>query len=285
MDKFGRNYKLSVGLADGGTLTIELPFTIEFDITRNTLSSANVCQLRIYNLNEYNRNQIRFNITNFGGPFRQVVFRAGYGDNLATIFTGNISQAWSVREGTNFISQIECYDGGFAFVNGVTDRQFPSGTPQTAVVETLVQDLPFVMRGVIGAVPGVLTRGNSYSGNTADLLTNLTGGAFFVDNGKANVLGTNEYYQAPGGITVINAKSGLLNTPVLEHSIARFSMLFEPNLNVGTAILLDSITGASFSGLYKVTAVKHRGMISGAVAGSAITTGEFFYNKILSPRG
>lgn len=281
--KFGRNYELQVGADDGQTLTVKLPFTIEFDITRNTLTSANVCQVRIYNLSKLNRNRLRFNISNFGGPYRPIKLKAGYGDNLAEIFSGNVSAAWSVREGTNFITQIECYDGGFAFVNGTTNRQFAAGTPQTAVIQSVMSDLPNTKQGAIGAYPGVLSRGNTYSGNTAGILGQLTNGGFFVDSGKANALGTNEYLTAPAGIQTISAATGILNTPVLEQTIVRFDMLFEPSLNVGSAVFLQSVTEENFNGLYKITAVKHRGVISGAVAGNCVTSGEFFYNKILTP--
>lgn len=281
MDKFGRNYQLLVGTQNGGTITVALPFTIEFDITRNTLTSANVCQIRIYNLSQVNRNQIRFNASDYG-QFRPVVLRAGYGQNLPVVFTGNVSQAWSVREGVNFITQIECYDGGFAFSNGVTATQFPAGVTQKNVIQTLAGTLPNVKLGAVGDYPGTLGRGNSYSGNTTEILRDLTGGGFFIDNGKANALGTNEYIATANGVTQINAKSGLLNTPVLEQTIVRFDMLFEPNLVVGQRIQLDSITESNFNGFYKTTAVKHRGMISEAVCGAVITTGEFFYTKILT---
>lgn len=278
--KFGRRYNLRVGREDGSTLVIELPFTIEFDIIRNTLTSANICQVRVYNLSARNRNLLRFNSSNYG-TFRPIELRAGYGSNQPLIFTGNISQAWSVREGTNFITQIECYDGGFAFNNGVSDQQFPAQTTQQTVIESLINDLPHVERGVIGAgYENVLGRGNAYSGNSASLLSELTGGGFFVDNGKANVLSTNEYIDAPKTL-VVNAASGLLNTPVLEQTTVRFDMLFEPQLNAGYKVLLDSVSGLNFNGEYKIIGVKHRGMISEAVSGSVITTGEFFYTKLL----
>lgn len=280
MDKFGRNYILEVGTDDGETLTITLPFSLEMDITRNTLTSANVCQLRIYNLSLKNRNQIRFNSSDYG-KFRAIKLRAGYGQNLPEVFSGNISQAWSVREGTNFITQIECYDGGFAFTNGKTNMAFPAGTPQKEVLTTLAGTLPNVKLGTVGDYPGTLARGNSYSGNTAEILGELSGGGFFVDQGKANILGSNEYIAGAGGTTLISSQSGLLGTPVLEQTIVRFDMIFEPGLNVGRKIKLDSITGMNFNGDYKITGVKHRGMISDSVGGTLITTGQFFYSKLL----
>lgn len=215
---------------------------------------------------------------NYGEPYQAVLLRAGYGTNLATIFTGNVSQAWSVREGVNFITQIECFDGGFAFVNGVPPQTpFPAGVGTRDVARAFISNLPHVEVGAIGNYEGTLSRGNSYSGNAVDILNReILGGGFFIDNGKGNALKTNEYIITPT-VPVINAKSGLLGTPVLEQTVVRFDMLFEPSLIVGQKIKLDSITGdGNFNGEYKITAVKHRGTISGAVAGSVITTGEFF---------
>ncbi len=281
MDKFGRNYNLEVGTLNGSVLNISLPFTIEFDITRNTLSSAQVCQVRVYNLSLKNRNLIRFNASNYGQHI-PIILRAGYGALPPVVFTGNISQAWSVREGTNFITQIECYDGGFAFNNAATNTQFPAGVMQKDVITTLMGTLPHVNMGAVGDYPGQLSRGNSYSGSTTDILRDLTGGGFFIDSGKANALGTDEYIAAIGGTTLVNSGSGLLGTPVLEQTIVRFDMLFEPGLNVGHRIKLDSVTESNFNGFYKVTGVKHRGMISEAVCGSVITTGEFYFSKLLT---
>lgn len=284
MMKLGRNYELKVETLSGDTLTIMLPFTMEMDITRNTLSSANVCQVRLYNLSELNRNQIFFNAFN-QSKFRSIILKAGYGTNLSTVFTGNISQAWSVREGVNFITQIECYDGGFAFVNGNVDIAFPAGTPLKTVITTLMTQLPGVTVGAVGNFSGVLNRGNTYSGNPAQILFELTGGAFFIDNGKAYALQSDEYVPQVGTnalsqpIITVNAETGLLNTPVLEQTIVRFEMLFEPSLNVGRLVNLQSTTNRNLNGIYKITAVKHRGMISGTVSGSLTTIGEFINSK------
>lgn len=286
MLKFGRNYKCSIQTQDGNTLEVTLPFTIEFDITRNTLTSANVCQIRLYNLSAQNRNQIFFNSSNVGTN-RTVELKAGYGSNLATVFSGNISEAWSLREGTNFITQIECFDGGFAFVNGNNvSVTFPAGTPFLTVIQTLMGKLPNVTIGAIGNYPGVLLRSNTYSGNAAQLLFEITGGGFFIDNGKAYALGTNEYVPQPGIVTTVSPASGLLGTPQLERTTLRFEMLFEPSLNVGSLVLVQSSTinsNFSLNAPYKLTSIKHRGMISGAVSGNATTIGEFFFSKINLP--
>lgn len=274
--KFGRNYSLDIQTQDGSTLTIAPPFTVEFDITRNILSSANVSSIRVYNLNANHRSQIRKNITDLG-DLRLIQLKAGYGDNIPIVFSGNITQAWSVREGTNFISQIESFDGGFAFINSITDVSFPANTAQQTVIETLVQNLSAagVQMGAIGTFDGSLSRGNAYSGNTTDLLRQLTSGRFFIDNGKAYALSDNECLSGP--LTLINTASGLLGTPVREQSIINFDMLFEPRLKLAQRVELQSGNAEetirqNFNGIYKVVSIKHRGMISESVGGDAITS-------------
>lgn len=271
MAKFGRKYVLSVGTQNGGTITIKPPFTLQFDITRNVLTSANVASIRVYNLNANNRFQIRKNVNDYGS-LRLIKLQAGYGSNLPTIFEGNISQAWSVREGTDFITQIESFDGGFAFANNMSDISPPAGITKQAVINELVQNLAGsgVALGAVGAVEGSLSRANAYSGNTTAILGELTGGRFYIDNGKAYVLGDDEYISGP--VTLINAASGLLGTPVAEQTIINFDMLFEPKLIIGQLVTLESQTEKIFNGSYKVISLKHRGMISEAVCGDAVTS-------------
>lgn len=269
--KFGRNFTLTVEATDGNTLTIGLPFTLEFDITRNILSSANVASIRVLNLNAIRRSQIRKNVLDYD-DLRLVNLQAGYGGNIPVVFNGSITQAWSVREGTAFVTQIESFDGGFAFANASSDINFPADTDQQIVVSTLVQQMSAygVKPGAIGKIEGKLSRGNSYSGSTPNLLKELTGGAFFIDNGKVNVLGTNEVL--PGVLTSIDASVGLLGTPVREQTIINFDMLFEPRLLIGQKITLTSFTDSNFNGDYKIISLKHRGTISDAVCGDAITS-------------
>jgi len=274
LDKFGRNYVLGVATTTDGPvdLFIKPPFTLEFDITRNTLTSANVCQVRVYNLSEANRNKIRHNVSDYGS-YKALILKAGYGDNLPKVFSGNISQAWSVREGTNMITQMECFDGGFAFANGTCNKQYPAGTPiRSIIIDIASTCLPNVKLGTVGEYPGTITRSNSYSGNTMKILGELTGFGAFIDGETFYALGTDEYVAKRNGVALIDSNSGLLGTPVLEQSIIHFDMLFEPGLNLGQRILLDSITEQGFNGNYIVNGVKHRGMISEAVCGSAITT-------------
>lgn len=271
MGKFNRNYKLSVETADGNKVIITRPFTLEFDVQRDSLGGSSNASFRIYNLSEKNRNLIRKDSWNFL-DIRMVDFKGGYGDNLPTLAVGNISSAWSVREGNNFITTIETFDGGWAFTHSQTSAMFPSNTPNRSIVGALAENMNAfgVKTGAIGNIKGSTTRGNSISGNTANLLSELTGGASFIDNGKINVLSDGEAISGP--VIKINSQSGLLGTPLRENTYLKFDVLFEPQVQIGYLIELESITGANFNGLHKVYSLSHRGVISDAIAGNAMTT-------------
>lgn len=285
MAKFGRSYLLNIQTQQGNTLTIAPPFTVEFDITRNVLTSANVASIRVYNLNENHRNQIRKNVNDFG-DLRLIELKAGYGLNLPVIFSGNITQAWSAREGTNFVTQMESFDGGFAFANSAINQTMPVNSSQEDVINSFIENLKAygVQKGAVGTFEGKLSRNNSYSGNTIDLLKQLTNGNFFIDNGKAYALNADEYVNDLP--ITIDASTGLLNTPIVEQTLITFDILFEPRLTIGSLVNLKSMTTdldiiskayAGLTGPKKVVMIKHRGMISDSVCGDVITTAGLFY--------
>lgn len=288
--KFGRVYELVIqpdpeaaaiaGNVNNTPIKIQLPFTIEFDISRNLQNSANTCQIRIYNLARLTRNQIRFDRTNYAVD-RGVTLKAGYGINPAVIFTGNITQAYSVREGTDYVTTIECFVGGSAYINARTSRTFAAGTTIQAVVQALAESLNEfgISVGGIGKYGGVLQRDTTYVGNTLEILRQLTGGGTFIDQGKANCLNNGEYLDNLTGITEVSSDSGLLGTPIQETLILTFDMIFEPRLNPGQLVKLNSVTENNFNGTYKCLSVKHRGVISPVVCGKVITTVGLQYIK------
>lgn len=273
MDKFGRNYSLTIQVEEGNPegIIIKPPFTLEFDINRNYLATVSNSAFRIYNLSEKNRSQIRKDLRDWG-LLRQIAFKAGYGEKLTLAVAGNITQAFSVREGNNFITQVECFDGGFAFENAIVNTQYPEGTPQKTIAEDLVRSLADygIKKGAIGDIPGSISRGNAYTGNTCNVLREITTGNFFIDGGKANILGENEVIEST--VFVINSSSGLLGTPTRENSLVNLTMLFEPRIDVGHLVKIESTTEKNFNGFYKVAGIKHKGIISESVSGTATTS-------------
>lgn len=249
---------------------VKRPFTIEFDVQQKAFALVNTSTFRIYNLADTTRSVLRKDQIDYSF-YRKVIFKAGYGTNMPTIFNGTLTQGWSVRESTNFITTLISTLGGFASVNGKTNLTFKAGTTYKSIIEALVAALGDygISRGAIGDYPGTIFKSESYYGNIFEHLTTLTGGGFFVADGKAFCLKDNEGYQ--GILETITSASGLLNTPLRENKFIHLEMIFEPRALCGQLVRLDSSTGDSTNGVWKIAAVKHHGTISEAVCGDAIS--------------
>lgn len=279
MDKLNRNYNLTVEKSGGASydfLALKRPFTMHFDVSQNTLSQVKTSNFRVFNLNEATRASIRQDQYGYGldasGRFRLVTFAAGYGENLSNLFSGNLMQAWSAREGTNMVTTMVCSNGGVGSVNATTNLTYAAGTSLKQILTDLVQSLkPFgISPGIIGNYTDSLLRGAAYSEDTFSLLSKLTDGGFFVFNGKAYCLKPNEVVL--GEIPVISPASGLKDTPIREGTYLYLDMIMEPRLKMGQLINLESFTGAGVNGQWKICSLKHRGVISDSEGGECITS-------------
>lgn len=274
MRKFGRNYILSAEGYDGKPQVIGMPHTVEFDINRALLGSSNTAKISVYNLNENTRSllykdQFDFNL------FRSIELRAGYGNELYTVFKGNVGSCSSERNGVNYITRFECFDGQFALRKGDTKKSYEAGTSYMTIISAMVDALSEygISKGKIGYYPGTLDRGNQYVGNPIDIINEITDNALFIDNGQAHVLRDEEVLVS--GFGLINSDSGLLGPPRREGTNIIAEVLFEPRIQVGQKLNLQSESMKKFkdfNGIKKVMAFSHRAMISEAESGPAVTT-------------
>lgn len=282
MRKFQRNYKLIYTIpgedGEGPTdITIRYPFTLEFDINRNTFASANEATFRIYNLAESTREKIfqdAFNINRF--VF--VELYAGYGINLPLIFTGRVMQAYHSKQGTDIITEIQALDNDI--VQSYSNKSFQDGTPKKDIVKSLVDDMPNTQLGAIGTLEGSIDHQAIFEDGTFNAISRLTGGNVFVDLGKLNVLNPNEVL-GDVGIYKITSATGLLGTPRRRDASLELDMIFAPEIAVGQLVEIDSMTNKEYNGQFKVCGINHKGTISGAVCGEAVTTVSLFVGALL----
>lgn len=272
--KFQRDYSMNIEGQDLAHV-VNYPLTMTFDITRNTLASANTARFTIFNLKQSTRRDIykdRWDTT----LYRQVKLQAGYvgQPNLPMIFQGNLLRAYSQRRGSDWATDLECFDGGFGIINSQVNTTLAAGWNSKQALTAALNSMRgnHVNIGAIGDFPVQSTRGLTMVGSSWDSATRLVGsGVCYVDNEKANALQKNEYILNSGGIAVINSSTGLLNAPRRQNATLEIDMLFEPLLVVGQVLRLESIETIN-NGTYQVIGIRHRGTISGAIGGSAVTT-------------
>ena len=286
MAKFGRIFTLKIEAMDGFNVEIATPVTLEFAVTRNNLASANTANFVVYNLNETYRNRI-FKDQYDVSTYRAVQLFAGYNDGitktLPMVFNGNVRSCQSYRQGPNFKTEIDCYDGGFSLSNGFISQSMPAGTPQVGVIKILMDSLPQVQGKVIGtSFLDQAKRGLVLFGNPAELLKQYTNNGFYIDSQVAYALDKTEVIKGEG-LTEISSNTGLLETPRRGEGMIEVQMIFEPRIKISQAITLLSETAKNYNGLYKVVGISHRGVISDAVGGECRTTVTLQAGNIFKP--
>lgn len=272
--KFGRVYRLTLEVSDTETVVMEYPLTLIFEVSRNTLASANRGHFQIYNLKPDTRLKIyhdRYDTL----TYRRLILQAGYEDEspLPTIFRGNVIQASSYRSGTNWITEIEAFDGGFGIINGQVSQTVPAGWDLPQIIKAVLGGLPNVTVGAVGDLAQQNARGVTLMGNSWDAANRIAAGqdaVAFVDNEQANLLKKNEYIAGAGSIDLITSETGLLQTPRRYDARLDAEILFEPRLVVGQIVQLQTLEQV-YNAQYQVVGVTHRGTISGAVCDSAVT--------------
>jgi len=281
MAKFGRKFALKVETIDGNSVEVASPFTLEFSVIRSNMASANNANFVIYNLNEATRNKI-FKDQYDVSTYRAVQLFAGYTDPLPMVFNGNVRSAYSYRQGPNFKTELDCYDGGFSMANGFISQAAPAGTPQVGIIKILMDALPKVGEKVIGnTFTDQSKRGIVLFGNPAELLKQYTNNGFYIDSQNAYALDKSEVI--PGEMNLIDSSTGLLETPRRAEATLEISMLFEPKIKVSQGIVLASDTAKNYNGTYKVVGISHRGNISDAVGGECRTTLTLWAGNVFKP--
>ena len=281
MKKWIRNYLLTVQVDREAKeyIDVTMPLTISFNVKRSVNSTANTANITVLNLAESTRRKVFLDNYKYM-YYKGVELRAGYGEDVETlplIFKGNIQSAFSKRNGVDYETSIDALDGGFAYANSNSDRQFAKGTTDKQALKALASDLPHIEMGKIGNFDAKLTRGNAISGNTLSYFSTFSEDNFFIDLEKVNCLLQNEGFE--GNIKVINADCGLLGSPLRQEAFLTFEMIFEPRLQIGQFVEIESKTETIYNGTYKVVGIEHTGMISDAQSGQCKTKVSLNYIK------
>jgi hypothetical protein len=259
MNKYDKIYLLKIQTVTGQTLSIQLPFSIQFTVTRSNMSSVNTCNIRLYNLSDLTRRAIYKNKFQLY-PYRSIELFVGYGDTLTRIFKGNVWEAYSVRQRVDWITELSCMDGGFGMLVSNSSFTVTKGTIPSDVIGKLMGDLKNVTKGTIGNFGEGSSRGESFIGSTGTLLKKYTKGQFFIDGERAFALMPNEAIR--GEMPLISSETGLLGSPIKEETFLKVDMIMEPRLSVAQTVELKSITQPFYNGKYQIIGISHEGGIS-----------------------
>lgn len=281
MLKLNRNYKIKfeIGYRKNFTeyipqevIEIAYPFSLDLEVNRNAFSSLNTGSFKLYNLSNIVRAKLwkdKYDNTKYVTMW----LYAGYGEFTPLIFTGDILQCYSSREGgsTEYITEIQANDAGYLYQYGFANRTFEKGTTIPDILSLLLESTPNVQVGYITPDITEIKRAQTFIGQTMDLLGREYGKyQVFIDNSYFNILGDRDVIE--GEAFVISDESGLLGTPKRAETFLEATMIFEPQLVVARTALLESVSLPELNGTYKIVGIRHAGPISPVIGGNLYTT-------------
>ncbi|MBO4507099.1 MAG: hypothetical protein J5747_00505 [Spirochaetaceae bacterium] len=137
---FQRTVELSVTTKDGENKKID-NLRIDFEIERSDTAENNRAVVRIYNLTKETSAQV----TEADG---HILLRAGYKDeSIGTIFSGDILRGCRIREGNDYITTIEAYDGRTAVMGGLVSLSYAPDTDALTIAQALLDAIGLANKG------------------------------------------------------------------------------------------------------------------------------------------
>lgn len=263
---FSRNYSLLVGPRGKEGILIR-GLRVVFQIEKSLEPYPNTCNIDIYNLSEKSRSIIEEKRS-------AVVFSAGYGSNLKTIFVGDIGKVDTKRTGPDLILSIEAGDGRVPYQEARIDASFAEGARMSGVIDTLTAAFGLSKGQVVG-INGSdqFQTGLTLSGPVReqfDMLMARQNLQWSIQNNQLQILPPD--VSTGEEAVLLNSETGLIGTPfktkivnedlvkkkdgVETVSGVRCTSLMNSEIRPGRKIKLESST---ISGVFKVHKVKIHG--------------------------
>jgi len=258
--RFNRDYELVVQVSPTKAVTITPPFRMSFDVSKSTAGGLNTATISIEGMGKDTRAALaKDNEDNTRGPIG-VNLSVGYAGNLRRVFTGQLQRGSSEREGPQMVTTLDVIDGGFDHLTAFTSRTVRGGADPVAAI---LQDMPNTTRGRVAPRPQ-LSRPTVLLGASSRLLSEQSGAgeSCYIDEGQLYILGASDVVGV--SVPVVDADTGLLNTPSREQSRIEFSTLFNPLLRLGGRFEMRSANAPHLNGVYKIDSMGYSGDTRGA---------------------
>lgn len=270
--RFNRDFELIIGIDDQAVI-VRPPMRISFDAQKSIFGGLNKLTLKIYNLIEQNRHKLAKD------PEEKkripVKLSVGYQGSLETIYKGTVHRGENARSGVDHITTIEGLDGGFDFLNSFTSRTVKG---KELAVNAILSDMPNTQKGKITAQNNLI-RPKVLVGNSTKLIEQQLNDdeTYYIEDEQLYIIKKNEVTSS--FVPVVNARTGLINTPQRQNQKITFNTLMNPSIKIGGQAKLESKNAPHLNGILKVESVGYKGDNYGSDWSMSITG---FQNLTLS---
>ncbi|MDR0453478.1 MAG: hypothetical protein LBH05_01550 [Deferribacteraceae bacterium] len=267
MYRFKRDYELKIHLETQLHTIKPDPKTgdglrITFDGAKKISGDPNACNIEIYNLNPDKRKAV-IKDKEDRKTLIPIELSVGYQGSLLLLFKGNAESAGTRRSGTDYITKIECLDGGHAYRNSHTSITV---TKRKDAIKKLIDDMNRNGNITYGYVPELeeFQRPVVMSGDTFRVIEQLLnkGDSYFIDNEQFYIIRDGETLEMT--VPIISAETGLIDTPEKKEKSVTFKTVINPEIKLGGCVSLKSATAEHLNGTYKVLSMNFKGDYMGA---------------------
>lgn len=238
MRQYFRNASLVIGL---GATQIDLTgLRIRFEVLKNQLTSKlqNACKVEIFNLKESTREKIQERGT-------QVELLVGYGNELRSLFCGQLRRAFSTHENTEWITTVYANEEWQTIQNSIVRKEWAAGVPVSKVLEDLAATFGPAADGFliqdVGALPTILTPLSltGSSSNSMDVLAETYGFSWGWVDSRLEIVGSVPNF--PDRAVEISAATGMIGSPIVTDLGIEVVTLLNPALKVHRKIKIKSV--------------------------------------------
>ncbi len=265
-----RQYIRAVELTVGNPLTASVitGLRIVFEITKDLQGYPNLASISIYNLSQETQSKIQ-------DEFELVTLKAGYQDNLKTIFQGDIRNVTKARRGVDTITTVFAGDGNKDYSDAFFNKSFTDGAKVTDIVNEVIGEFTEVTKGVVEGLSSTAEKlfGANYSGSSADILDQLGEENNFdwsIQNNKVDIISRDSFVDSQ---TVISSQTGMIDSPTITEIGIDVKTLLNPSVIPGRLVKVESVApnfelgNLNFrdinktlgEGVYKVIKIIHNG--------------------------
>jgi hypothetical protein len=266
-----QNYADAIDLFDRAyTLQIEKMIItglhVEFSVKRSLSAKvANSCEVKVFGLSDDSRKKLQAMRDVF------VSLEAGYAAGSSLIFRGDLREAFSNKDATEWITTIASGDAEKARKTKRVQQSFPAGTSATTIITACAKALGVGLgnfdKKAAGAVlwgvsPSTYHTGYVASGDALSQLDRVCRSCGFEWSIQDNQLQLLERGKplAEKGI-LLTPNSGLIDSPELgKDGVVRCRTLMIPGLYPGRKVEMQS---RHVSGVYRIETTHHKGEFEG----------------------
>lgn len=268
---FDRRCSVLIGPPPADNFVMQLPnvlkvegLRVTFKIERDDKPQPNTLELTITNLSETSRNLIE-------GKGNRVVLNAGYANQVAQIFSGDIRTVSSRKAGTEWITRILAGDGERAYRFARVNNSFNVNARVADVVKGTIKALqqdPGDALLKAEQLAGQFSSGYVQASRASTELTTLLepfGWSWSIQDGRIELLAPGEVL--PGMGPLLSPNTGLIGAPEVTDPdkkggprTLKARSLLQPTLRPGQRFQL---TSRSKTGTFKATKVTHIGDTAG----------------------